>query len=121
MEALLAFVFVCLAFVAGYITAIKVGTGRPLPWVLRRGISASLLNRDLAVFYDDAAREEREVFACCVADIIFETNPAARPGIANGVPRTREGYRGLFKLAEIRTKEVFKSRRSRSAVHGKTT
>ena len=111
-------VFILVAFVAGYVTAIHVATQRPLPWILRRGVSLSLLNRDLADFYENTAREEREVFACHTVDLIFEYDPAARFG--NPIPRSREAYRGLFKLAEIRTRETFKSRHGRSAVHGKT-
>jgi hypothetical protein len=116
----LCLVFILVAFVAGYVTAIHVATQRPLPWILRRGVSLSLLNRDLADFYENTAREEREVFACHMADIIFESNPAARLGFVSAVPRTREGYKALFKLADIRTKETFKSRRARSPVHSET-
>lgn len=103
------------AFMAGYVLALKIGTNRPMSWIWKRGIARTFQDKEGTEFYDLVAREEREVFATCVVQALYDLGGKNPPQ-----PMSREAWRGILKLADHRMKETWKKGRQ-SPVHGANT
>jgi len=106
---------ITVAFGAGYVLALKVGTNRPMSWIWKRGIARTFQDKEGTEFYDLIAREDREVFAFCVVQSLYDLG-----GRFPHQPVSREAWRGVFKLADHRMKQTWKKGRQ-SPVHGETS
>lgn len=98
------------AFIVGYSLAIGQLTGRKLSHVARKGFWDAMRTNYMKDYVEQAAREERQIFALHFLLAIKEIG-----GNQYHMPMSRESLVGLYKLAEVRMLEAKKQGKSSHA------